>query len=259
MKKLKLIDAIYRWQRTYLRQGFLFSLCLFGLTQPLFAASQTASEAIYAGLQRLVPGLTEDQVQIRETPTKTLYEVIVGGQLLYFTADGNYFLKGSLFSVSTRENLTEMAEAEIRLKAIAAIPDDQMIIFSPKEYQHTITIFTDIDCGYCRKLHREIKDYLAEGIRIRYLFFPRAGVGSPSYEKAVSVWCADDRNAAMTMAKNGETIETKQCENPVDRHLELAKQLGLRGTPALILEDGQMLPGYIPASRLAAHFKEQQD
>ena len=125
------------------------------------------------------------------------------------------------------------------------------MVFAPeKEVKHTISVFTDIDCGYCRKLHQEMAEYNKHGIKVRYLAYPRAGVGSEAYEKAVSVWCADDRQKAMTAAKTGGELKQKTCDNPVEAQFMLGQQLGISGTPALMLEDGQIFPGYVPADRL---------
>jgi thiol:disulfide interchange protein DsbC len=134
-----------------------------------------------------------------------------------------------------------------------------MIAFKPKSSKHLVYVFTDIDCGYCRKLHSEIDQYLTEGIEIRYLFFPRAGEGSDSYKKAVSVWCADDRNTALTKAKRGDTIEERQCDNPVDQHLTLGTQMGAAGTPMLVTEKGNILPGYVPAGQLAKILAQESE
>ena len=133
-----------------------------------------------------------------------------------------------------------------------------MIVFAPEgKPSYTITVFTDIDCGYCRKLHGEMAGYNAEGIKVQYLFYPRAGEGSPSFAKAVSVWCADDRRTALTDAKAGKSIPDKTCPNPVKEHLELGEKMGVSGTPAIVLENGEMVPGYIPPKRLAAMLKEK--
>jgi len=132
-----------------------------------------------------------------------------------------------------------------------------MLIFAPKDYKYTVTVFTDIDCGYCRKLHAEIDQYNAKGIRVRYLMFPRAGVGSPSYQKAVNVWCADDRNQALTRSKAGETLEEKQCKNPVADEYALGQMVGVTGTPAIFLADGELVPGYVPADRMESILKEK--
>ena len=120
-----------------------------------------------------------------------------------------------------------------------------------RQTQHTVTVFTDIDCGYCRKMHSQMAAYNKEGIKIRYLMFPREGVNSDSFNKAVAVWCADDRQDAMTKAKRGEEIARKTCDNPVEAQFELGQKLGVRGTPSMILEDGEMIPGYVPPTQLA--------
>jgi thiol:disulfide interchange protein DsbC len=125
-----------------------------------------------------------------------------------------------------------------------------MVIYAPEEARHTVTVFTDIDCGFCRRLHAEMDQYHAQGIAIRYLFYPRAGIGSDSYAKAVSVWCADDRKGAMDDAKAGKSVPAKSCENPVEEHYELGQQMRLQGTPALVLADGEVVPGYVPADKL---------
>jgi thiol:disulfide interchange protein DsbC len=160
-------------------------------------------------------------------------------------------IQGDIVDLTSSDNVTENRRNGLRAKAIDAVGEDKMIIFSPKnETKYTITVFTDIDCGYCRKLHQEIASYNDLGIKIRYMMFPRTGLNTESYDKAVSAWCADDRNEAITRAKRGETIEPRTCDNPVSQHYNLGQQLGVRGTPSIILADGEMVPGYVPADRL---------
>lgn len=207
--------------------------------------------AIRDALKEVLPEMEVDNVS--PSPIAGLYEVMVGTQLMYVTGDGRYFVDGRIVDLEKREDLTEPRLAEARLRAISKLGDDQMIVFAPdEEVRHTVTVFTDIDCGYCRKLHQEMDGYNDEGIRIRYLFYPRAGKGSPSYEKAVSVWCADDRRAAMTAAKAGEKIPSKDCATPIDQHVALGQSLAIRGTPALLLDSGDLVPGYVEPKRLAA-------
>lgn len=179
---------------------------------------------------------------------------------MYVSADAKYLFSGDIIEVEGGRNLTEEVKNKARIAAIDAVGEDQMIIFSPPKDQikHTINVFTDIDCGFCRRLHSEMDQYNARGIKVRYLFFPRAGVKSHSYEKAVSVWCADDRKAAMTLAKNGAEPEAKTCENPVKAQFELGSRLGVTGTPAMVLENGQLLPGYVPADRMSAYLDQLQ-
>jgi thiol:disulfide interchange protein DsbC len=185
-----------------------------------------------------------------------LYEVMMGPQLYYVSADGKYLLSGNMYDIDNREDLTSPKVAQAKAEAIEAVGAENMVVFAPKKTEHTVTIFTDIDCGYCQKLHSEIKDYNDLGISVRYLMFPRAGIGSDSFDKAVTVMCSDDRNDAMTRSKAGEKLSKKECDNPVEQHLALGKRLGVNGTPAIFLESGDMLPGYVPAQRMSAILKE---
>jgi len=210
-----------------------------------------ADAKIKAQLKKVLsPGYEIGSIQ--ETPIKGLFEVVVGADVIYVSGDGKYMVDGRLIDLTSQKDLTEPRRAMIRKQAVDQVGEDRMVIFAPAEYKHTITVFTDIDCGYCRKLHRQIADYGTEGIRVRYLFFPRAGIDSDSFKESVSVWCADDRRQALTDAKAGKSLETKSCKNPVKDHLELGKQLGISGTPAILLESGDLVPGYVPAKRLAA-------
>jgi thiol:disulfide interchange protein DsbC len=210
---------------------------------------QADEAAVRAGIGKLLPDVKPDSVAA--SPVPGLYEVVMGPRLFYVSEDGRYLIQGNVIDIQSRENITEAKLATAKKAAMEQMGEDKMVIFGPEKPEHTITVFTDIDCGYCRKLHSEIEDYNKEGISVRYLFFPRAGVGSPSYEKAVSVWCADDRKQALTDSKAGKAVETKTCDNPVQDHMLLGQAMGVTGTPAVVLEDGEMLPGYVPAKRMA--------
>ncbi len=188
---------------------------------------------------------------IAPAPIAGLYEVVVGPRVVYVSADGRYMLQGELIDIQSRKSLTEPRRREAIRALLDSVSEDDMIIFKPEKVKHVITVFTDIDCGYCRKLHGEMDEYLAEGIEVRYMMFPRAGVGSGSYKKAVAVFCSEDRNAALTNAKNGKALEMKSCDNPVDKHMDLVRQLGARGTPFIVFEDGRTQPGYVPAKQLS--------
>ncbi len=193
---------------------------------------------------------------IEPTPVPGLYAVRYKASVYYFTGDGRYLLSGSLVDLETQEDLTEQAVSGYRKKQIDAVPESEMIVYAPKNPKHTVTVFTDIDCPYCRKLHRRMSEYNKRGIKVRYLLYPRAGVGSPSYRKAVSVWCAKDRNQAMDRAKAGEPIEDKTCKNPVREQMALGNAVGVQGTPAIVLENGEMIPGYESPARLAAKLEK---
>jgi thiol:disulfide interchange protein DsbC len=229
---------------------------LFGAALALVFATlsvQADEAAVRASMAKLLPDV--ELGELVKAPVPGLYELMLGARVFYISEDGRYLIQGSVIDIETRENLTEARQAVAKKATMEQVSEDSMVIFAPEEYKHTITVFTDIDCGYCRKLHREIGDYMAEGIRVRYLFYPRAGIGSPSYQKAVNVWCADDRKQAMTDAKAGKELENRQCENPVKDHYMLGDVMGVTGTPAVVLEDGRLLPGYVPAKRMAAYLE----
>jgi len=218
----------------------------------LIATVATADEAaIRRSIGKLLPDLKVERIE--PAPVSGLYEVVVGPRLFYMSADGRYLLQGNILDLKTHENITESKLAKAKKSALDQVPEDKMVIFSPEHPKHTITVFTDIDCGYCRKLHRDIGDFMKEGIRVRYLFFPRAGLDSPSYHKAVTVWCSKDRKQALTDAKAGKELAPLTCDNPVQEHMLLGELMGVTGTPAIVLEDGRLLPGYVPAKRMAMY------
>lgn len=197
---------------------------------------------------------------VRPSPIDGLYEVVLGPHVAYLSEDGQYLIQGAVIDLKNGADLTEPRRSEIRKQAVDAVGEENMVVFRPDgEVEHTVSVFTDIDCGYCRKLHREMADYLDAGIRVRYLFFPRTGIDTASYDKAVSVWCADNRNEAMTQAKLGNDVDSRSCENPVKAHYDLGNQIGVRGTPAIVLEDGELLPGYLPAERLSEALRARSE
>lgn len=209
-------------------------------------------------LESIAPGAKADSITATSLPG--LYEVMVGAEIVYISKDGRYMLQGDLVDVQAQKNLTEAKRGAGRLKLVNALNENAMIVFAPKSQpvKHTITVFTDVDCGYCRKMHGEMAELNRHGIKVRYLMFPRAGKNSPSYDKAVSVFCSKDRNAALTRAKATGNIEKKTCVNPVDQHMSLVDRLGLTGTPTLMLEDGRLMPGYVPAQRLSKLLDENK-
>lgn len=222
-----------------------------------FASFGVLSEAVNlkSVLEKSLPGVEIDAVNPSEMTG--LYEVVVGPRLFYVSADGRYMIQGDLIDLEARKNLTEPKLAKARVNSIAKVGLDKMIVFKPEKPKYSVSVFTDIDCAYCRKLHSEIDQYMAEGIEIHYLFFPRAGKDSESYDKAVSVWCSKDRNKALTEAKKGKKVEAKTCDNPVLQHMALGSDLGMRGTPLIVTEHGTLLPGYVPAKRLAEVLKRE--
>ena len=193
-------------------------------------------------------------ISVSDTPINGVKEIMVdggrGSEILYLSDDGKYIINGTLFDIENRVDLTDQKKSVIRKDLLAEIGDSQRINFYPEKMDHHVTVFTDIDCGYCRKLHAEIEQYNEMGIGISYLFFPRAGLQSGSFDKAVNVWCAADQHSAMTMSKAGETVEAKTCDNPVAEQYKAGVTAGVTGTPALVLDNGTMMPGYLPPAQL---------
>ncbi len=201
-------------------------------------------------LQAALNGEKPDSV--RSTAIPGLYEVVFKSQIFYLSRDGRFAIQGDLLDLVDRNNVTENRRDDMRAGVLATVDEDKAIVFSPTgPVKGTVTVFTDIDCTYCRKFHREIAEYNRNGIKVRYLMYPRAGIGSESYNKAVTVWCSPDRQSALTRAKQGESLEQKYCPNPVKEQYELGQSLGIRGTPTIILQDGRLIPGYISATDLA--------
>jgi thiol:disulfide interchange protein DsbC len=202
-----------------------------------------------------IPGARVDE--LRATVVPGLWELTRGAEIVYVTADGKYAFTGDLYDLASNHNLTEQHRRELRVKAMSAFPESDMVVFGPKELKYTVTVFTDVDCPYCRKLHSQIGEYNRLGIRVRYLLYPRTGPNSVSWTKAEQVWCSTDRNAALTRAKLGEALQTKPCaNNPVARSYALGQDFALEGTPAIVTADGEMLPGYVPPDVLAKHLKD---
>lgn len=234
----------------------IFSLSLFLLAVPALQAADEHTQ-IRNIMAKLIPGETPDSISA--TPVDGLYEVVYGLRIYYLTADGRYLFNGDLIDLADRSNLTETHRAGARVDALKQVSEESMIVYPASgERKHTLTVFTDIDCGYCRKLHKGMAQMNELGIEVHYLAYPRAGVGSNSYDKAVSVWCDKDRNQAMDRAKAGESLAQKSCDNPVKEHMQLGNLVGVTGTPALVTESGRLLPGYLPPERLLKVLEEEQ-
>jgi thiol:disulfide interchange protein DsbC len=202
-----------------------------------------------------IPGAQPED--LRASPIPGVYELTRGADIAYVSADGKYAIAGDLYEINSNNNLTENKRRGARAKLLSAIPDSETLVFSPPNPKYTVNVFTDVDCGYCRKLHSQMAEYNRLGIRVRYLFYPRSGPDTESWDKAEEVWCSKDRNAALTRAKLGEKLSApKQCKgSPVARDYALGQKLNIGGTPALVLEDGELLPGYLPPAMLAQRLR----
>ena len=227
---------------------FLLGCLFFALCSTSVLADETS---VAAGLSKVIPNISKDKVS--KTPIAGLYQVLVGARIIYASEDGRFIIQGEMVDLESRENMTDNALKVARKSELAKIDEKTMIIFPAKNEKHKITIFSDIDCGYCRKLHAQISEYTKAGMTVRYMFYPRSGPNTESYFKAVSVWCAKDRNEALTDAKLNNKVVNKTCANPVDEHMRIAQVFGVTGTPAIIADDGTMVPGFVPAKDLVQH------
>jgi thiol:disulfide interchange protein DsbC len=235
-------------------------LSLVSATLPFTARAQTQTAA--KGDPRIevasrIPGAKPED--LRATPVPNIYELTRGSEIGYVTADGKYAFGGDLVDLAKNDDLTEDHRRNLRVAEIGAIPESQMVIFGPKDPKYTITVFTDVDCAYCRQLHSQIADYNRLGIRVRYLFYPRTGPNTESWTKAEEVWCSADRNDALTRAKLGQPLKAKPCaDNPVARTYALGRSFGLDGTPSIVTANGQMFGGYLPPAELLQELKKSQ-
>lgn len=217
---------------------------------------KAAESAIRESFKSARPDLTIESVSKSEV--QGLYRAVVqSGPTFYASPDGKYILLGEMYEIGENgiENVEEKRLMPERKAALSTLSQDDMIIFSPKgKTKAALYVFTDVDCGYCQKLHQEVPRLNELGIEVRYLAYPRAGVGrqSPTYNKMVSAWCADDPQKAMDILKQGGTVPNKTCTNPVAEQYRLGAQLGVTGTPAIVTETGRLIPGYKPADQLAA-------
>ena len=243
---------------------FQFSSALIASFLLVFAslANADAQQDLNAARQQIQVKITAINPKfkietIEPTELKGFYTVkLVDGPKLYMEQTGSYFFDGTFFTIKDDQlvNITEQEDAKERLKLVKEFNEKEMIVFAPTppvKTRATINVFTDVDCFYCQKLHKEVPEMNARGIKVRYLAFPRAGVGSDSYKKIVSAWCAEDQQTSLTLLKNRQAIPEKTCDNPVDKQYELGHRMGVSGTPAIVLEDGSMIPGYRSADKLA--------
>ena len=222
------------------------------------AADAPAADPRIALLKLLPAGAKIED--LKPSPIAGIYEFTQGAEISYLTADGKYFIDGNLYDMKSRDNLTEALRTHARIALINAVPESEMLIFSPPNPKYTITVFTDVDCAYCRKLHSQIAELNRLGIRVRYMFYPRTGPGTESWRKAEVVWCSPNRNEALTRAKAGGVLDmNKTCApTPVKREYELGENIGVRGTPAIITEKGDYISGYMEPRELLDQIKELQ-
>ena len=203
-----------------------------------------------------------EATDISDSPLKGVYQVAIGANVAYVTSDGRYIIRGDIYDADTSVNVTEGTRSQARVSMLQSVDPKSMIVFRPKDgkVKHVVTIFTDVDCGYCRQFHREIDKVTALGIEVHYLFYPRTGPDTESWTKAEGVWCAPDHNTALTAAKLGGDVPNPKCgATPVEAHWSLGKRIGVRGTPAMFSESGELIGGYLPPASLLKALDESAE
>jgi len=229
-----------------LKSGLLLITMVLGAVSAVHANEAEIKE-LKENISKRLPVNTK--LSVKTTPIKGVYEIMAGGQIMYADKDARYIFDGDLIDLKTKQNITEDTRGVVRLNALDKLGEKNMLVYKPDgKVKHTITVFTDIYCPYCRKLHDEMGDYMNNGVKVRYIFVPFKG--PKSVQTSVSVWCAKDKNKAMDLAKSGNEVEKKTCDNPISQHQALATEIGIRGTPAIMLESGKILPGYVPSNKL---------
>jgi thiol:disulfide interchange protein DsbC len=237
---------------------FLVSATLIVASGTVAARNDAAADEapVRGAITKMAPAAKIESIAKSAMPG--VYEAMIDGQIVYVSANGEFLLSGALWHVNDHKNLTEPRYAQRRAAALSAITPSERIVFAAAKPTHKITVFTDIDCGYCRKLHQQVQAFNDAGITIEYLLFPRAGVASPAYAQAVAVSCADDRNDALTQMMKGVTIAGAMCPNPVARTFEIGRSIGISATPTIVAEDGTLLGGYLEPGAVLAKLTAMQ-
>jgi thiol:disulfide interchange protein DsbC len=194
---------------------------------------------------------------VKPSPVAGLYEIRSGAEVGYVSTDGRFYVDGDVFDLKSKQNLTEPRRQQGRLDILTEIPESDAIVFAPAgAVRHTLTVFTDVDCGYCRRMHREIAEFNRLGFRVRYVMFPSGGPDSEAWRKAEAVLCSADRRDALTRAKRGEAISAAKCATRIAANHSVGERLGIRGTPGIITDAGEYLAGYLPAANMAEYLAQ---
>jgi len=232
----------------------LFFICFALVTTASALAADRDYEQVRERLGALVG--SDSEISIAESPLPNILQVRLGSDIVYITDDGRYLLQGRVLDLDTRQDITDQARSKIRRELIDDIDYDELISYGSEDAEFEVIVFTDVDCGYCRRLHQQVAEYNDADIRISYAAFPRAGLGSQTFNKMTSVWCSADQQAAMDLAKGGGTPEPAECDSPVADLYQLGQSVGVTGTPALVTPGGDLIPGYVPPEDLRTRLEQ---
>jgi len=224
------------------------------LVAPAWAAADEKLDAVRQKISAMFDMI--DPEHVNASPVEGWYTIQKGSIVAYVSDDGRFLLQGDLIDLDENVNLSELARNDARRDLMASVSDDETIMFSPADVEYSVTVFTDVECTYCRRLHSQINDYLANGIQVRYLLYPRSGPASRAWTTSEQVWCAADRANALTLAKLDKKFETASCDaSMVQHHYLLGRDVGLTGTPTIVLDDGTLIGGYVPPDQLKARLE----
>ena len=226
----------------------------------LSTAWSADTDEVPAEERERLAGLFEsiDPDNVKPSPIDGWYLIQKGSLVAYISEDGRYLLQGDLIDLETQVNLSEESRTDARRDLMAQVPDDEVILFSPDDVKYSVSVFTDVDCTYCRRLHNQIEQYMANGIEVRYLLYPRGGPASAAWNTSEAVWCAKDRGEALTLAKLDRAFDSQSCDaSAIQDHYVLGQEVGLSGTPAIVLDDGELIAGYLPPDALKARLDQK--
>ena len=229
-------------------------LFVLGLSLLSFSAFAEDFEHVQNRLDTLIG--SDVDIALASTRIDGIVQVTAGTEVFFMTEDGQFFIQGRLVDLNTQDDLTELGKQGVRRQLLEAFDSSTLITYGPTNPDHEILIFTDTDCGFCRRLHAMIDDYIEAGIAVRYAAFPRAGIGSSTYADLVNVWCSEDVHSAMDQAQLGQPVERSDCASPVESHFELGRKLGVSGTPYIITESGEIFGGIVSAQELRMHLDQ---
>ena len=241
---------------TYLKISAALLVYLFTLSAAWSADSGDVPAAERERLAGLFESIAPENV--KSSPIDGWFMIQKGSLVAYISEDGRYLLQGDLIDLDTKVNLSEESRTDARRDLMSQVPDNEVILFSPDEVKYTVSVFTDVDCTYCRRLHSQIDQYMANGIAVRYLLYPRGGPASAAWNTSEAVWCATDRGEALTLAKLDREFESSTCDaSVVQDHYVLGQEVGLSGTPAIVLDDGELIAGYLPPDALKTRLEQK--